>query len=484
MRRLVTLVCAMVLLLGGVPAIDAAEAERPPEPTGQIVYQGADRTLRIVTADGSGARTISTRGEAFSPRWSPDGRTILYADELVADPYLSQLVVLDPATGASRVLVAPEARDPNLGLYWSYLQPRWTPDGSAVIYIRSGGSRLTAVMRVAAGGGTPELLFDGTSTTRFDLSPRDGRFILSDDAFAEEATQGSRLLLISPDGYLERILLPRSGAFYFQPTWSPDGSKIIVRRQVARDSKSADLVMIDPVTVEGKVLGTVATNSTFSFSPDGNWLALASGDTKRVSLLPLDTFADGPTLGQGSAPHWAPFPQESRTFPETGFTVSGRFLAYWIANGGLPLYGYPLTNERRETLADGKEYTVQYFERARFEYHPENTDPQYQVLLGQFGRLIRPADPPVAPLAGADYFTETGHNLRGRFADYWRANGGLAQFGYPISEEFVEVLDNGKPYTVQYFERARFEYHPENTDPQYQVLLGQFGRQILEQAGR
>jgi hypothetical protein len=32
---------------------------------------------------------------------------------------------------------------------------------------------------------------------------------------------------------------------------------------------------------------------------------------------------------------------------------------------------------------------------------------------------------------------------------------------------------------VQYFERARFEYHPENADPQDQVLLGQFGRRIL-----
>ena len=35
-------------------------------------------------------------------------------------------------------------------------------------------------------------------------------------------------------------------------------------------------------------------------------------------------------------------------------------------------------------------------------------------------------------------------------------------FGFPISEEFTEVskVDN-KPYTVQYFERNRFEYHPE-----------------------
>jgi len=34
---------------------------------------------------------------------------------------------------------------------------------------------------------------------------------------------------------------------------------------------------------------------------------------------------------------------------------------------------------------------------------------------------------------------------------------------------------------VQYFERARFEYHPEHVAP-YDILLGQFGRQILASA--
>jgi polysaccharide biosynthesis protein PslG len=54
----------------------------------------------------------------------------------------------------------------------------------------------------------------------------------------------------------------------------------------------------------------------------------------------------------------------------------------------------------------------------------------------------------------------------------------LPQFGYPISEEIAETLEDGKSYTVQYFERARFEWHPENRPP-YDILLGQFGRRIL-----
>jgi hypothetical protein len=166
-----------------------------------------------------------------------------------------------------------------------------------------------------------------------------------------------------------------------------------------------------------------------------------------------------------------------RLFPETGKCLNEPFLSYWNAHGQLPINGYPISEEFVETLEDGKAYTVQYFERVRMEHHPEN-QPPYDVLLGQFGRLIHPADPPVPEKPGARYFPETGHNVEGSFLNYWTANGGLPQFGFPISEEFVETLEDGKAYTVQYFERARFEYHPENQPP-YDVLLGQFGRRIL-----
>ena len=40
---------------------------------------------------------------------------------------------------------------------------------------------------------------------------------------------------------------------------------------------------------------------------------------------------------------------------------------------------------------------------------------------------------------------------------------------------------NGNPYQVQVFERARFEYHPENPAP-YRVLLGLLGRESLTPA--
>ncbi len=170
-------------------------------------------------------------------------------------------------------------------------------------------------------------------------------------------------------------------------------------------------------------------------------------------------------------------------FPQTGQSICKQMEAYWRQYGGLAQFGYPISAPLEETSpTNGKSYRVQYFERARFELHPENKPP-YDVLLGLVGRQFHPVDPPVAQLGGATFFPQTGHNVEPTFAPYWQAHGGLFVNGYPISEPFNEVNSaDGKTYTVQYFERARFELHPENKPP-YNVLLGFLGRQAWEARG-
>ncbi len=172
----------------------------------------------------------------------------------------------------------------------------------------------------------------------------------------------------------------------------------------------------------------------------------------------------------------------SRFFPETGQTVTGIFLDYWNNNGGLAQQGFPISSVMTETSdLDARTYLVQYFERAVFEYHPENP-PQSRVLLSQLGtfrlRDKYPNGPPssTTPLdPNSLFFPETGYTVSGTFLTYWQQHGGLAQLGYPISNLFTEISDlDGKPYTVQYFERAVFESHPENAPP-YNVLLSQLG---------
>jgi len=170
-----------------------------------------------------------------------------------------------------------------------------------------------------------------------------------------------------------------------------------------------------------------------------------------------------------------------RFYRESGKTLAAQFISYFDAHGGLAVLGLPLSDAANENGL-----LTQYTERARLEYHPE-AKPPYDVQLGLLGvaltagrEFARPAST-ITNTQATTYFAESGHTLRGKFRDYWQAHGGLAQFGFPLSEEFVEVsAADGKPYSVQYFERNRFEYHPENKPP-YDVLLGLLGRDLLQE---
>ena len=68
------------------------------------------------------------------------------------------------------------------------------------------------------------------------------------------------------------------------------------------------------------------------------------------------------------------------------------------------------------SLTDGKIYKTQWFERARFEEHPENKAP-YDVLLGLLGvfaaegRKDAPFKTVANPGGGVHWFPETKHTL-------------------------------------------------------------------------
>jgi len=186
--------------------------------------------------------------------------------------------------------------------------------------------------------------------------------------------------------------------------------------------------------------------------------------------------------------------QNERCFPETGACISGRLREFWEQNGGLAVFGLPLAAQQQTTL-EGQTFQGQSFERARLELHPENTKP-YDILLGRLGvdRLTQQGRdwftfPKTEAQADCRFFPETGHSVCGAILAAWRASGlefdgkqgkseaeSLALFGLPLSDAQTETIE-GKEFSVQWFERARFELHPENQAP-YNVLLGRLGAEV------
>jgi len=167
-------------------------------------------------------------------------------------------------------------------------------------------------------------------------------------------------------------------------------------------------------------------------------------------------------------------------FAETGHYVCGEFLELFETRGGLEIFGYPLT----EACDDPRfGLSVQYFQRARMEYHPYNSEP-YKVLLGllvdELGYEYPPARPeqiPASDNALHHYFRETGHVVSYEFLRYFHEKGGLDIFGYPRSEFMYE-----DGYIVQYFQRVRMEWHPEDSSGP-QMRLTNLGEIYVERFG-
>nr|MBC7244888.1 hypothetical protein [Chloroflexota bacterium] len=167
-----------------------------------------------------------------------------------------------------------------------------------------------------------------------------------------------------------------------------------------------------------------------------------------------------------------------RYFQATGHNVQGEFLAFFDKYGGETIFGLPRTEE---FIQDGLK--VQYFQRARMEYHPYNPLP-YQVQLTLLGDLLGYRSPPISsssiPPANHPqrrYYPQTGHTLSYTFLEYFDRHGGLDVFGYPITELMVEG-----GIVVQYFQRGKMEWHPENPIP-YQVMLGNLGDEYISRIG-
>jgi hypothetical protein len=207
-------------------------------------------------------------------------------------------------------------------------------------------------------------------------------------------------------------------------------------------------------------------------------------------LLPLTSYAAA--RGPGDVPPTQP-PFASRYFPETQHAAMNSFLAFWQRTpNALDVLGYPISQPFIEEsfTNPGEFYRVQYFERAVLEEHPENAGTQFYVLGRLMGNEIikgRENEGPFQPVADSGdgmYDATTSHTLRNGpapFRSFWLNNGGLAVFGHPKSEQFQEVNKaDGQTYWVQYFERQRMEWHPNEPNPKYRVLLGLLGNEYRD----
>jgi TolB protein len=162
----------------------------------------AVRNYRIYTvkASGGGLRVLT---EGRRPDWSPDGRTIVFDTGTGLPPFVPGVGVVN-ADGTDARLLA------NSGT-----QPRFSPDGTQIVFIRSGD-----IWTMNVDGSDQKQL---TQASRADFAPvwsPNGRMI----AFSR-GTSKSQIYVMNADGSDQRPLAP-SSANELDPDWSPDGKRI------------------------------------------------------------------------------------------------------------------------------------------------------------------------------------------------------------------------------------------------------------------
>jgi len=100
---------------------------------------------------------------------------------------------------------------------------------------------------------------------------------------------------------------------------------------------------------------------------------------------------------------------------------------------------------------------------------------------------LRRAALPVPPCPGnpnCAWFTQTNHAVANGFKVFWDKNGGQQRYGLPLTEEYRDAsLIDGKVRVVQYFERTRLEYFPENQGHVGEVQETSLGREVLRLLG-
>jgi len=128
---------------------------------------------------------------------------------------------------------------------------------------------------------------------------------------------------------------------------------------------------------------------TEGFNRDGRWVQYFQ--KVRMELHPenlppyrvqLGLLGDELEYRQAPRPQQVANDQSHQYFLETGHTVAYAFLNFYNLNGGLDIFGYPISDFT--TSVDG--WIVQYFQRARMEWHPELSGDQ-RVALTDLGSV-------------------------------------------------------------------------------------------------
>jgi Tol biopolymer transport system component len=328
-HRIVGLVAGLSLLAAGVIGAITVLAAPPaqaayPGHDGKIAYvitspDGTSHDIWTVNPDGSGNRRITTDGNSWHPRWSPDGK--LLAVERNKDIY-----ILTP-TGSlvRRVTTTGRAH-----------QPTWSPNGKRIAFVNVLASGHGDIFTVAATGGPITRVTRDAATTCGDdrptWSPLGGKILYHQRTGSD--CSHNRILLVTLSSGAQRVVIEDGalgqGDMVTDPDFMADGQHVLLMAHCYTVGDCVGLQSLNPVVVDLNGAnpqflyhsdGTEGDNRLYETAgaPDGQHVVVAAltwpGDPPVDSFLftpfvggQIIVSVDQASVGKITQPDWQPLP--------------------------------------------------------------------------------------------------------------------------------------------------------------------------------
>jgi Tol biopolymer transport system component/DNA-binding winged helix-turn-helix (wHTH) protein len=252
---------------------------------------------------GEQVEVTSDIGSEFWPDISPDGKSLLFQAGGGGEKLTSCSIRIKlTAAESQQVQIAADGFD-----------PKWSPDGNRLAFLRLSDGRCNIWVINAAGGEASQLTQAGMTFAPYNMFPYNrteiGGYSWSPDgskiAYCSAKSGAGNIWIASADGSTDRKISNNTDPhlIYHRPLWSADGTRVVsilAPRVSFVDEHSTWQVWMSDLQNAAAIYSAQSHLRLIGWPPSGNTIILTSDENRELSARPKDLDLLKMSVGAGS----------------------------------------------------------------------------------------------------------------------------------------------------------------------------------------